>query len=152
MNKRIGPTFKHVWNDAMHTLYNFIGFVVNTTAYHLGWYSLHLLLLKSKKLRGSGNVIGVELLSRRWATRSTQYWLFTKRILKGSLQGNDPGFTEIGCNPTGLTRLCVDKDLCTYLALFDVAMQSTHSQSVCFGDAFGQRRINWTWISPFLSI
>ena len=35
MNKWICPIVKHVWNDTMHVLHNFIGFVKNTTAYHL---------------------------------------------------------------------------------------------------------------------
>ena len=34
----IGPIVKHVWNVAIHVLYNLFGFVVNTTAYNLGWY------------------------------------------------------------------------------------------------------------------
>ena len=37
---------KRVWTYAMHVLHNFFRFVINTTAYHLCRYSLHLLLLK----------------------------------------------------------------------------------------------------------
>ena len=33
---------KHAWNVAMHVFHNFMGFVINTTAYRLG---LHLLQL-----------------------------------------------------------------------------------------------------------
>ena len=47
MNNQIGPTVKHVRNDAMHLLNNFLGFVMNTRAYHYGQYSPHLILLKS---------------------------------------------------------------------------------------------------------
>ena len=47
MNERIGPTVKHVWNDAMHVVHTFLGVVINTTAYQLGWSSLHLLLRES---------------------------------------------------------------------------------------------------------
>ena len=52
MNNRIGSRVKHVWNDGKHVLHNFIGFVLNSTAYHLGQFScLHLLLLKSSIIR-----------------------------------------------------------------------------------------------------
>ena len=43
----IGPKVKQVWNNAMHVLHNFLGFDMNTTAFYLGRYSLHILLLKS---------------------------------------------------------------------------------------------------------
>ena len=46
MNKWIGPKVKQAWNVAMLVLHNFLGLVINTTAYHLAGYSLHLLLLK----------------------------------------------------------------------------------------------------------
>ena len=46
-NNWIGPTVKHVWNDAMHVLHNFGEFDINTTAFCLGQYSHHLPLLKS---------------------------------------------------------------------------------------------------------
>ena len=36
MNNWIGPTVKHEWNNAMHVLRNFLGFDINTTAFHLG--------------------------------------------------------------------------------------------------------------------
>ena len=61
MNNQIGPTVKHVWNDAMHVLSNILGFVINTTAYHLGRYSLHLLQLKSSVRR----LIGVNSLTTK---------------------------------------------------------------------------------------
>ena len=44
-------TSKHVWNDTVHILHIF---VVNTIAYHLGKYSLHLLILK----RSMGRPVG----------------------------------------------------------------------------------------------
>ena len=47
MNKWIGPKAKQVWNSAMHVLHNVKGVVINTTAYHLGSYNLHLLLESS---------------------------------------------------------------------------------------------------------
>ena len=47
MNNWIGPIVKHVWNDTMLVLHNFMSFVINTTAYRLDLYSLHLLPLKS---------------------------------------------------------------------------------------------------------
>ena len=47
MNNWIGPTVKHVWNNAMHALHNFWGFDVYTSAFRLGLYNPHLLLLKS---------------------------------------------------------------------------------------------------------
>ena len=47
MNNRIGPKVEQVWNVAMHVLHTFGGVVINSTAYHLGRNSLHLLLLKS---------------------------------------------------------------------------------------------------------
>ena len=40
-----------VWNDTTHVLHNF---EKNTTAYHLGRYSTHLLLLKSYMTRSIG--------------------------------------------------------------------------------------------------
>ena len=43
----IGTTVKHELNNAMHVLHNFLGFDINTTAFCLGQYSIHLLLLKS---------------------------------------------------------------------------------------------------------
>ena len=49
MSKQVGPKVKQLWNVAMHVRHNFLGVVINTTAYHLGRYSLHLLLLKSSK-------------------------------------------------------------------------------------------------------
>ena len=54
MNNQIGPTVKHVWNDAMHRLNIFWGFVINTTAYHLDQYNLHLLY--TKELHGRAMV------------------------------------------------------------------------------------------------
>ena len=46
MSNQIGPTVKHVWIIAMNVLHNLGGgFVINTTVYHLGRYSLRLLLL-----------------------------------------------------------------------------------------------------------
>ena len=50
MNIQIGPKVKQVWNVEMHVLNNFWGFVINTTAYILGQFSLHLLLLKSSMI------------------------------------------------------------------------------------------------------
>ena len=47
MSNWIGPTVKQLWNYAMHVLYKFFGFNINTTAFCLCWSSLHLLLLKS---------------------------------------------------------------------------------------------------------
>ena len=47
MNNQIGPAVKQEWNDAMHVLHNIWGVVINTLAYHLGRYNLHLLILKS---------------------------------------------------------------------------------------------------------
>ena len=45
------PNVKQEWNVAIHVLQIFLGGgVINTTAYHLGLYSLHLLLLKMAKL------------------------------------------------------------------------------------------------------
>ena len=38
---------KQVWNVAMLLLHNLWGFVINMTSFHLGRYSLHLLLLQS---------------------------------------------------------------------------------------------------------
>ena len=45
-NKRIGPKVKQVPNVDKHVLHKFLVLVINTTAYHLRQYSLHLLLLK----------------------------------------------------------------------------------------------------------
>ena len=42
--QRIGPTVKCVWNYSMHMLCIFGGFVINTTAYQLGQFSLHIQL------------------------------------------------------------------------------------------------------------
>ena len=39
------------WNVAKHVLHNFFVFVINTTTYYMGRYSLHLLLLKSSMAR-----------------------------------------------------------------------------------------------------
>ena len=36
MNIRIGPKDKQVWNVTVQVLQIFEGFVINTTAYHLG--------------------------------------------------------------------------------------------------------------------
>ena len=47
MSKQVGPKVKQLWNVAMHVRHNFLGVVINTTAYHLGRYSLHHFLLKS---------------------------------------------------------------------------------------------------------
>ena len=47
MNKWIGRIKSQTWNVAIFVLHNFFGFVINTTAYHLGWNILHLLLLTS---------------------------------------------------------------------------------------------------------
>ena len=49
MNNRIDPKVKQVLNVSMHVMHNFLwgGVVINTTAYHLGLYSLQLLLLRS---------------------------------------------------------------------------------------------------------
>jgi len=44
MSKQVGPKVKQLWNVAMHVRHNFLGVVINTTAYHMGRYSLHLLL------------------------------------------------------------------------------------------------------------
>ena len=41
MNNWIGLTVKHLWNDAMYKLHNFLGFNINTTVFCLG---LHLLV------------------------------------------------------------------------------------------------------------
>ena len=30
------PDWNNEWNDAIHVLHNFIGYVITTTAYHLG--------------------------------------------------------------------------------------------------------------------
>ena len=46
-SRRRWITVKQVLNVAMQVLHNLLGFVTNTTAYLLGWYSLHLLTLKS---------------------------------------------------------------------------------------------------------
>ena len=51
MNNWFGSTFKQVLNDAMNVEHYFEGFDINTTAYCLGQYSLHLLLPKSSKLK-----------------------------------------------------------------------------------------------------
>ena len=40
-------TVKQLWNHAMHVLHKFYGFNINTTAFCLDQYSLHLPLLKS---------------------------------------------------------------------------------------------------------
>ena len=53
---KVGPIVKHVWNVSMHMLHIF-GFVINTTAYHLGRYSLHLLLLKRSMFSDVSQVI-----------------------------------------------------------------------------------------------
>ena len=42
MNNWIGPTVKHVWNDAMLVLHSFLWCDINTTAFRLGLHSLHL--------------------------------------------------------------------------------------------------------------
>ena len=42
MNNCISPTVKQLWNYAMHVLHNFGRFNINTTAFCLGKYSLHL--------------------------------------------------------------------------------------------------------------
>ena len=50
MNKWISPKVKQLWHVAMHGLLHAFflgGGVITTTAYHLGRYSLHLILLKS---------------------------------------------------------------------------------------------------------
>ena len=48
MNNWIGPTVKQQWNFAMHVLHNIFGFNINTTAFCLGRYSLHLNTLAYK--------------------------------------------------------------------------------------------------------
>ena len=57
MNNWIGPTVKQLLNYAMHVLNNFWGANINTTAFCLGQYSLHLLLLKSSILWDYGILI-----------------------------------------------------------------------------------------------
>ena len=47
MNNWIGPTVKRLWNDAIMCCIILGFFYLNTTAYCLGQYSLHLLLPKS---------------------------------------------------------------------------------------------------------
>ena len=46
INNQIGPNIEQLWNVAMQVLHNILGFVLNTTAYHMGRYSCRLLLLK----------------------------------------------------------------------------------------------------------
>ena len=55
MNNLIGPIVKHAWNDNMHSRH-FFQFVINTTAYHLGLFSLHLILI-GKELHDDGEDI-----------------------------------------------------------------------------------------------
>ena len=47
MNNWIGPTVKHVWNNAMRLMWNIWVFDINSTAFRLGRYSLHLLLQRA---------------------------------------------------------------------------------------------------------
>ena len=67
MNNWIGQTNKQLWNFAMHKLHNLWEFDINTTAFCLGLYSLHLLLLKSsmpqQKTLTVGRRITVQLAS-----------------------------------------------------------------------------------------
>ena len=51
INNQIGPNIEQLWNVAMQVLHNILGFVLNTTAYHMGRYSCHLLLLKSSMVQ-----------------------------------------------------------------------------------------------------
>ena len=49
VNRNVMELFsrRRLWNDTVFVLLILFGFVINTTAYHLGRYGLHLLLLKS---------------------------------------------------------------------------------------------------------
>ena len=64
----------------------------------------------------------------------------------------DSSFTEISvdqaaCHPSGLTKLCVDQKLCTYLAkpcvphLMKPHIWPTGFLSISFINAFGQHKI-----------
>ena len=47
MNEWISPKEKQVWNVPIHVWNIYFGFVINTTAYHLGQHSHHLRILKN---------------------------------------------------------------------------------------------------------
>ena len=60
MNNSIGPTVQHAWNNSMHVVqHNFLGFDINTPAFCLGQYCLHLLPLKSSMVEPIKNPVQV---------------------------------------------------------------------------------------------